>query len=102
MNPIPTHPLNSVCPYFTMYPLDFPMRVLASESRKNKWVYDPFCGRGTTNLAAQLNRMPSVGTGGKITLLPGQFPAEEFATTLYDYDNPEAQAVVEPTLFSVN
>jgi hypothetical protein len=35
--------------------------VLANEPRKNKWVYDPFCGRGTTNLAARLNGMPSVG-----------------------------------------
>jgi hypothetical protein len=61
MKPILAHSLNSVCPYFTMYPLDFPLRVLASESRKNKWVYDPFCGRGTTNLAARLNGMPSVG-----------------------------------------
>ncbi len=61
MRPILAHPLNSVCPYFTMYPLDFPLRVLASESLKNKWVYDPFCGRGTTNLAARLNGMPSVG-----------------------------------------
>jgi len=61
MKPILAHSLNSVCPYFTMYPLDFTLRVLASESRKNKWVYDPFCGRGTTNLAARLNGMPSVG-----------------------------------------
>jgi hypothetical protein len=61
MKPILAHSLNSICPYFTMYPLDFPLRVLASESRKNKWVYDPFCGRGTTNLAARLNGMPSVG-----------------------------------------
>lgn len=44
-----------------MYPLDFPLRVLANESKKNRWVYDPFCGRGTTNLAARLNGMPSVG-----------------------------------------
>jgi DNA methylase len=55
------HPINSVCPYFTMYPLDFPLRVLANETKKNRWVYDPFCGRGTTNLAARLNGMPSVG-----------------------------------------
>jgi hypothetical protein len=61
MKPALAHPLNSVCPYFTMYPLDFPLRVLAHGTMKNPWVYDPFCGRGTTNLAARLNAMPSVG-----------------------------------------
>jgi hypothetical protein len=53
--------LNAVCPYFTMFPLEFPMRVLAKEQGIGKWVYDPFCGRGTTNFAARLNGLPSVG-----------------------------------------
>jgi DNA methylase len=47
--------LNAVCPYFTMFPLDFPITVLRElgASRKRKGiVVDPFCGRGTTNLAA--------------------------------------------------
>jgi hypothetical protein len=58
---MPPSNLNAVCPYFTMYPLDVPLRVLANEQNKNKWVLDPFCGRGTTNLAARLKGMPSVG-----------------------------------------
>jgi hypothetical protein len=53
--------LNAVCPYFTMFPIEFPMRVLAKEQGKSKWVYDPFCGRGTTNFAARLKGLPSVG-----------------------------------------
>jgi hypothetical protein len=53
--------LNAVCPYFTMFPLDFPLRVLAREPDRRKWVFDPFCGRGTTNLAARLRGLPSVG-----------------------------------------
>jgi DNA methylase len=53
--------LNAVCPYFTMFPLEFPMRVLAKEQSSGRWVYDPFCGRGTTNFAARLRGLPSVG-----------------------------------------
>jgi len=52
--------LNAVCPYYTMYPLNFPLRVL-SQGRRGDWVIDPFCGRGTTNFAARLLSMPSVG-----------------------------------------
>ncbi|MCL2725657.1 MAG: site-specific DNA-methyltransferase [Polyangiaceae bacterium] len=53
--------LNAVCPYYTMYPLDFPLRVLKQYGKAGKWVIDPFCGRGTTNFAARLLEMPSVG-----------------------------------------
>lgn len=53
--------LNAVCPYYTMYPLDFPLRVLGREGKPGEWVIDPFCGRGTTNFAARLLGMPSVG-----------------------------------------
>ncbi len=53
--------LNAVCPYYTMYPLDFPLRVLKNQGKRGEWVIDPFCGRGTTNFAARLLQMPSVG-----------------------------------------
>lgn len=53
--------LNAVCPYFTMYPLSFPLRVLKRHGKPGEWVIDPFCGRGTTNFAARLLGMPSVG-----------------------------------------
>ena len=53
--------LNALCPYYTMYPLDFPLRVLANRSRSQEWILDPFCGRGTTNFAARLIGLPSVG-----------------------------------------
>ena len=45
----PIHRLNAVCPYFTMFPLEFPLRILA-EAQADHWVLDPFCGRGTTLL----------------------------------------------------
>jgi hypothetical protein len=52
--------LNGICPYYTMFPLEFPLRRLQS-ARKGDWVLDPFCGRGTTNLAARMLGLPSVG-----------------------------------------
>jgi len=46
--------LNAVCPYYTMYPLNFPLSVLKRHGRRSEWALDPFCGRGTTNFAARL------------------------------------------------
>lgn len=53
--------LNAVCPYFTMYPLEFPLRVLPDGNSNSEWVFDPFCGRGTTSFAARVKGMPSIG-----------------------------------------
>lgn len=53
-------PLNTVCPYYTMFPIDFPLGRLA-EARSGDWVLDPFCGRGTTIFAARLKGLGSVG-----------------------------------------
>src|SRR5262249_27692889 len=61
--PKPTAPLlrlNGLCPYYTMFPLGFPFDALAS-SKPGEWVLDPFCGRGTSILAARLRGLPSVG-----------------------------------------
>jgi hypothetical protein len=55
------HALNAICPYFTMFPLSFPLSVLAERSNLADWVLDPFCGRGTTNFAARLHGLPTVG-----------------------------------------
>jgi hypothetical protein len=52
--------LNAICPYFTMFPLGFPLGVLA-ESQAGQWVLDPFCGRGTTLFAARLCGLGTVG-----------------------------------------
>lgn len=56
-----THPLNAVCAYYTMYPLAFPVAILRARSASDRWVLDPFCGRGTTNLAARLAGLRSIG-----------------------------------------
>lgn len=53
--------LNALCPYFTMFPLSFPLTVLAQRAQKGDEVLDPFCGRGTTNYAARLLGLGSVG-----------------------------------------
>jgi hypothetical protein len=43
-----------------MFPLSFPTRQL-SGVKSDEWVLDPFCGRGSTNYAARLLGLPSVG-----------------------------------------
>lgn len=52
--------LNAVCPYYTMFPLDFPLQQLAAKPDATR-ILDPFCGRGTTLYAARLSGLPSVG-----------------------------------------
>lgn len=53
--------LNGICPYFTMFPLSFPLEILGKNATGEGWVLDPFCGRGTTNFAARVLGLPSAG-----------------------------------------
>jgi DNA modification methylase len=52
--------LNAVCPYYTMFPLDFPLGQLKLYPDARR-VLDPFCGRGTTRYAARLAGRHAVG-----------------------------------------
>lgn len=52
--------LLQACPYYTMFPLDFPLAWLR-KARPGEWVLDPFCGRGTTLYAARLLGLPAAG-----------------------------------------
>lgn len=52
--------LNAVCPYYTMFPLDFPLGQLKLYPDARR-VLDPFCGRGTTLYAARLAGRHAVG-----------------------------------------
>lgn len=52
--------LNTICPYYTMFPLDFPLSYLR-EAPKDAWVLDPFCGRGTTLFASRLLGLNCIG-----------------------------------------
>lgn len=56
-----TGALNAICPYFTMFPLSFPHGILSRHARSGERVLDPFCGRGTTNFAARLVGLDSLG-----------------------------------------
>jgi len=49
----PENALNAICPYFTMFPLEYPLRVLRRHIAARPTVVDPFCGRGTTLFAAR-------------------------------------------------
>jgi len=60
VDPILLRALNGVCPYYTMFPLSFPLDRLHN-AEAGEWVLDPFCGRGSTNYAARLLGLPSIG-----------------------------------------
>ncbi|MDR2552378.1 MAG: site-specific DNA-methyltransferase [Treponema sp.] len=45
--------LNGICPYFTMFPLQYPVNIL-NNTQKDTIVLDPFCGRGTSIFAARM------------------------------------------------
>jgi SAM-dependent methyltransferase len=53
--------INAICPYFTMFPIEFPLQILRKRGQAGQRVLDPFCGRGTTNLAARIMGLHSVG-----------------------------------------
>ncbi|MGZ8271707.1 MAG: DNA methyltransferase [Methylophilus sp.] len=57
----PRNALNAICPYFTMFPLEYPLRVLKKHRPENPVVMDPFCGRGTTLFAARSLGLSSYG-----------------------------------------
>jgi DNA methylase len=52
---------NAICPYYTMFPLEFPMHLLKKHQAESPTVYDPFCGRGTTIYAARKLGLRSYG-----------------------------------------
>ena len=52
---------NAICPYYTMFPLEFPLRLLKKHRTQSPTVYDPFCGRGTTIYAARKLGLRSYG-----------------------------------------
>ncbi len=53
--------LNAICPYFTMFPLEYPLRILRRTKRTGLNVLDPFCGRGTTLYAERQLGMKAWG-----------------------------------------
>jgi hypothetical protein len=47
----PSAALIAVCPYYTMFPLEFPISVMGKFHRQELRVLDPVCGCGTTIFA---------------------------------------------------
>lgn len=56
----PRYALNAVCPYYTMFPLEFPLNLLRRQTGRVV-LCDPFCGRGTSIFAARLRGFDSYG-----------------------------------------
>lgn len=52
---------NAICPYYTMFPLEYPLRIIKTHQRSVPVIFDPFCGRGTTLYAARLFALTSYG-----------------------------------------
>lgn len=46
--------LHAICPYFAMFPESFVREEVEAHSSPGDWVFDPFCGRGTTLLESLL------------------------------------------------
>jgi len=96
--------LNAVCPYFTMFPLEYPLRVLRPFRSLNPVVLDPFCGRGTTLFAARKLGLTSRGIDAspvavaiaraklcKIDANQALKLAQRFFNEVHDYDIPESE-----------
>ena len=47
-------PLHAICPYLAMFPAEFAREKIEMFSAPGEWVFDPFCGRGTTVLESLL------------------------------------------------
>jgi DNA modification methylase len=84
--------LNGICPYFTMFPLDFPLNILKRKARSSDVVLDPFCGRGTTNFAARLIGLRSIGVDS--SPVAAAITASKLAKTTYKDILTEARAIV--------
>ncbi len=58
MNP---HPLQSICPYFAMFPPEFVAEHVEAHTSPGELVFDPFCGRGTALFESLLRGRRAIG-----------------------------------------
>lgn len=84
--------LNGICPYFTMFPLDFPLNILKRRAQAGEVVLDPFCGRGTTNFAARLVGLRSLGVDS--SPVAAAITASKLATAAVDDILAEARRIL--------
>jgi hypothetical protein len=52
---------NAICPYYTMFPIEYPLGILRKHAKDDPIILDPFCGRGTTIYAARKLGFESYG-----------------------------------------
>ncbi|SJZ82964.1 hypothetical protein SAMN04488128_1011764 [Chitinophaga eiseniae] len=57
----PKHALNAICPYYTMFPLEYPMAIMRKYKNSSPKLLDPFCGRGTSLYAARASGFDAWG-----------------------------------------
>lgn len=88
----PKAALNGLCPYFTMFPLAFPLDILKRWAREGERVLDPFCGRGTTNFAARLVGLNSLGVDS--SPVAAAITAAKLVTTTTDDILAEARQIL--------
>lgn len=85
--------LNGICPYFTMFPLEFPLSILKRRANQGEVVLDPFCGRGTTNFAARLVGLSSLGVDSSPVAVA--IAASKLAVTTVDDILTEARQILD-------
>ena len=56
-----TYAFNAICPYYTMFPLEYPLHIIREHKGDASVILDPFCGRGTTIYAARKLGLKSYG-----------------------------------------
>jgi len=75
-----------------MFPLDFPLNILKRRARATDRVLDPFCGRGTTNFAARLVGLNTLGVDSSPVAVA--ITASKLVTTTVDEVLSEAQLIL--------
>jgi hypothetical protein len=75
-----------------MFPLEFPLNILKRKARPGDVVLDPFCGRGTTNFAARLLGLRSLGVDSSKVAVA--ITAAKLATTTVDDILAEARRIL--------
>jgi hypothetical protein len=75
-----------------MFPLDFPLNILKRRAQAGDVVLDPFCGRGTTNFAARLVGLHSLGVDS--SPVAAAITASKLATTTVDDILAEARRIL--------
>lgn len=48
-------------PYYAMFPVEFSLNVINTYTKKEDWIFDPFCGRGTVPFTAEILDRHAVG-----------------------------------------